>query len=392
MPKDEYLMLRDEILHLSTLENNTLNFFYIFVSSIMAFSFTQEDTIFIGLSYLVIIPAHAIIVTQYQGIYKIGAYLFVFHEGKDFNWERRSWKFYEQLSGESENWRSNLQSFNFPFIFASIFVTAVFMFRFNWEYFFVNTRDGLYETAKMILMICLFAITIWRVIKYRHLDNGNYLDSWEKVKADEKLTPNATIEGNNEEYTCNLEYKKTATIFPISEKEYEKLVNRLESFDTMRNNLLTFSFTSVLAVFGVALAMDMTAINAWICLIPFFLILPFTARISYYRLASAHITSFLKVFAEDRMQFEIGADTVKENKTKLYRLVSWLVDHEMVLLSIATSCVFYIKFLYSVNSWNVIHYVCLTIPIVLTILVFIISHSTYDYDRIVKSFNSEWKQ
>ncbi len=43
----------------------------------------------------------------------------------------------------------------------------------------------------------------------------------------------------------------------ITDKEYDKLIKRLEFFDTMRNNLLTFSFTSVLAVLGVALAMDM---------------------------------------------------------------------------------------------------------------------------------------
>lgn len=37
---------------------------------------------------------------------------------------------------------------------------------------------------------------------------------------------------------------------------------------------------------NVALAMDMDSISAWICLISFFLIIPFTAGISYYRLAS----------------------------------------------------------------------------------------------------------
>ena len=43
----------------------------------------------------------------------------------------------------------------------------------------------------------------------------------------------------------------------ITNKEYDKLIKRLEFFDTMRNNLLTFSFTSVLTVLGVALAIDM---------------------------------------------------------------------------------------------------------------------------------------
>lgn len=32
----------------------------------------------------------------------------------------------------------------------------------------------------------------------------------------------------------------------INDKEYEKLIKRLEFYDTTRNNLLTFSFTAVL--------------------------------------------------------------------------------------------------------------------------------------------------
>lgn len=32
----------------------------------------------------------------------------------------------------------------------------------------------------------------------------------------------------------------------ITDKEYDKLIKRIEFFDAMRNNLLTFSFTSVL--------------------------------------------------------------------------------------------------------------------------------------------------
>lgn len=56
----------------------------------------------------------------------------------------------------------------------------------------------------------------------------------------------------------------------ITDKEYDKLIKRIEFFDAMRNNLLTFSFTSVLTVLGVALAIDMDSISAWICLMPFY--------------------------------------------------------------------------------------------------------------------------
>lgn len=47
----------------------------------------------------------------------------------------------------------------------------------------------------------------------------------------------------------------------ITDKEYDKLIKRIEFFDAMRNNLLTFSFTSVLTVLGVALAIDMDSIS-----------------------------------------------------------------------------------------------------------------------------------
>ena len=51
--KEEYLMLREEILHLDSVVNNTINFFYVFMATYVAFSLTQEDTIFILLSFIV---------------------------------------------------------------------------------------------------------------------------------------------------------------------------------------------------------------------------------------------------------------------------------------------------------------------------------------------------
>ena len=44
-PKDEYLMLRDEILHLDTIVSNTITFFYAFIASFLAFALTQTDNV-----------------------------------------------------------------------------------------------------------------------------------------------------------------------------------------------------------------------------------------------------------------------------------------------------------------------------------------------------------
>lgn len=176
----------------------------------------------------------------------------------------------------------------------------------------------------------------------------------------------------------------------ITDKEYDKLVKRLEFFDTMRNNLLTFSFTAVLTVLGVALAIDMNSISVWICLMPFFLIIPFAARISYYRLASAHINSFLRKFVQRDMQFELGTSTVKEDKCKHYKLIAWLINHEMVLLGIATSCVFYYKYIFTVEEWLIWNFISLIIPIMLIISVYIIVHSTYSYKELIDNFSVGW--
>ena len=176
----------------------------------------------------------------------------------------------------------------------------------------------------------------------------------------------------------------------VTETEYNKLIQRLDFYDSTRNNLLTFSFTSVLTVLGVALAMKLDEISSWICLIPFLLIIPFSARIAYYRLATAHITSFLKNFCKEKMQFEIGTKVVKENQIILFNVIAWLVNHEMVLLSIATSCIFYFKYTLCISNWDFFHVVVLFIPIILSTLVYCITDSVYNYDKLIDKFNKKW--
>lgn len=178
----------------------------------------------------------------------------------------------------------------------------------------------------------------------------------------------------------------------IKDIEYEKLVRRLEFHDTMRNNLLTFSFTAVLAILGIALQMELDAVSAWICLIPYLLIIPFAARISYYRLSSAHIGAFLRTYAKDRVMYEIGAKNAGEEKGigKIYKQIAFLVNHEMVLLGAASSLVFYLKFIPQTNGrlwWNYVGYIA---PVALIIWVFCISHSTNKYDRIVRRYEERW--
>lgn len=178
----------------------------------------------------------------------------------------------------------------------------------------------------------------------------------------------------------------------ISEKEYDRLIRRLEHYYSTRNTLLTFSFTAVLAALGVTLTAELDLIGSCICLVPFLLIIPFAARISYYRLAIAHMNSFLRTFSKANMQYEVGAGKVTENQIVSYRLVAWLINHEMFLLGIATSCVFYLKYIPLLQNINIWNGVILVIPVALNIVVFLISDATFSYTKLMIKFLKQWEK
>ncbi len=179
----------------------------------------------------------------------------------------------------------------------------------------------------------------------------------------------------------------------ISDAEYAKLIKKLEFFVTTRNMLLTFSFTAVLAVLGIAIGTDSMDVSYWVCLVPYFLIIPFAARIAYYRLASAHINSFLKMFAPEKMIFENGASgKAHERCGKMYPLIAWLVNHEMFILSVATEIVFILKLHAQVDPWTYKYFLVCIIPTLFSVVVLLISSSTFNYGKLTGYYNVQWKQ
>ena len=175
--KDEYLMLREEILHLDSIINNTINFFYAFVATIITFSITQDDSMFVLISYIVIIPAYLMVLSKEIGIFKIAAYLHVFLEGEEFNWERRNRKLY---SNDSAPILYKIQSFNFPFLFVSTFVTIIFCIKTEW-----NNICSTYESIKIFIAIGLYIIQLVLIIKNRRVSAKPYRELWDKVKKEE---------------------------------------------------------------------------------------------------------------------------------------------------------------------------------------------------------------
>ena len=180
---NEYLMLRSEILHLGTLENQTMNFLYVFVATVIAFSIAQNDTIIILLSYIVIIPSYKLVISHEKGIYKIGAYLYVFLEGNEFNWERRNFAFYNELKA-GLNQKTYFQAFNYPFLFVSSFVMLIFLLHTN----FIELCQSSYELFKLTVAFILYFYVWKEAIRNRYYSISKYIDKWQNIKITYKDT------------------------------------------------------------------------------------------------------------------------------------------------------------------------------------------------------------
>jgi len=175
--KDEYLMLRDEILQLNTLINNTINFFYVFVSAALLFAIGQEDSMYVLMCYVVIIPAYLITLSKQIGLYKIASYLYVFQEGEKFNWERRMKKIYESHHFSALR---TIQTYNYPFLFVSTFVTVIFLIKTEW-----SIIEQTVEFLKLTFAIIMYVFLLVMVIRNRKITIEKYIPYWEKIKNEE---------------------------------------------------------------------------------------------------------------------------------------------------------------------------------------------------------------
>lgn len=184
MSNDEYSLLRTEILQCSQVLDNARNILYTAVGAILAFAFTQNDPLIFVIPYVVIIPTYLLTLETVYSIYRIGAYLLVFHEGTEYNWESRLFKLYDVLKPK----KTLRYSFTLhvPFISVGFICTLL-------SLFFLFTNDSeitIFDFAFRcgLPIVLLFSIL---AIAYIHRESSNaksmFVKQWEDVKAAEPI-------------------------------------------------------------------------------------------------------------------------------------------------------------------------------------------------------------
>lgn len=177
--KEEYLMLREELLHADTMKNNIMIAMYGFIGAILAFAITQEDNLFVLLPYVVLIPSYAVVLGYDRTVYRIGSYLLVFHEEEDgeFQWESRIPSFTDQRNKNTHSLFKFIEAFNFPFLFTTLFLTALFFVRVDWSNW--KTYDFAVRVAVALMCAVIMAYAIW---KNRINKRAEFKQYWEEAK------------------------------------------------------------------------------------------------------------------------------------------------------------------------------------------------------------------
>lgn len=175
--KEEYSSLRQEIITLCSASDTIIHILYVFLAPYLCFALTREDTIYILLSHIVILPLYLLAIDRRMATCRISAYISVFHEEEGNKWETRQMKYKPQKELILFKYFS---AKHFPFIFANFVVLLVFIYQTSW-----NFSMSIYEVLKIVFEITLFIAIILIFIKYKKILVDDYVSEWKDIKEKE---------------------------------------------------------------------------------------------------------------------------------------------------------------------------------------------------------------
>lgn len=179
----------------------------------------------------------------------------------------------------------------------------------------------------------------------------------------------------------------------MTNEEFLQNENLITFLLETRNKILTFSFTVIVGMFAFSLIKEVDEKYFYIYTIPYFLIVPFAARITYYRLWACYTESYLKIFASNKFIISYPTKykppTIERNF--LDKFIGFLVNFEMSMLCIVCDIIFYYR-CYEAFEYKLITVVIFSIPILSTILVILFCFSALRYEKMDKEYMRKWKK
>lgn len=177
----EYELLRAEIKSEYDYVQGNNTIMYTAIGAILTFALgTENNNYFVCLLPLfIILPLYLRNVSHHRSVIRNMAYLYVFLEGDDFNWERRHHKF-DKTHNKKLDWRDPMR------YYALVLLCGAAAF-----YKVIESDNAQFVIGKTIIIIfvCLFPLYEIRTKQVKYLELGEtYIARWESIKKEEEAT------------------------------------------------------------------------------------------------------------------------------------------------------------------------------------------------------------
>ena len=200
----------------------------------------------------------------------------------------------------------------------------------------------------------------------------------------------------------------------MDELEYQRNVKLVDFLLETKNKLITFCFLTVFSMLGVVLTEEKNHSKElsyyFIYIIPFFILIPISARIIYYRLWVAYINAEIHVKTKlypNTSTIQTEQPTIDMPYICFYKLnypfkifytlskilqysIDFIVNFEVFILSLCCFLLFLIKTWNSFESSNMWWWILYLVPVTGTVYIFFMCKSILNYDKIYKYHIKQW--
>lgn len=173
-------------------------------------------------------------------------------------------------------------------------------------------------------------------------------------------------------------------------KEFDILINKMDKNLEMRHTYLMFAFTTSMAALAILFVLDFaTAIMSWGCLIPFSVIIPFQARISYSRLTHAKMEAYVVTFYEKKIPYlKIQLDELSGIGGKLITIIA---NYELTLLAIVIDIIYALINRYILSGTTLINFNSFFM-LIGTCITFVLATYTFRYNNFLELYCERYEK
>ena len=171
---NEYELLREEMMENFKVISQNTSVLYTAVAAIFALAINTNNFIFYMIPYFVIVPVFLASEAKARSNCRIGAYLNVFCEGTEYNWERRHQMLEENIH-QKRNWRSTLYYYILGFV-SSVAAEIQLIFSVN-----SCLEKWIYGSAILLWTIVAFVILKKNTIDYAE-ERKKMIKQWMEIR------------------------------------------------------------------------------------------------------------------------------------------------------------------------------------------------------------------